>query len=346
MQPPTHPNCRGFTLIELLVVIAVIALLISLLLPALGTARLSAQRAVSRSNMSGLLKVVAQYGTEYRDSLINPFSADNHQTFLGYAPLVEWFVVFRPKYEQRGGTLVGEIYNAPPGRCSEMFSLFWASQVTAFISNDDYANAIMRAPYDRTLITRAAAQVARPHNSSWGLEFEPFDTSYLYSPTSWLAPERYRDAAMTPVNATRLHGQKYLRRNRADEITFPAAKSILFERFDGTRRARNGDVPVQFNAPEGRTLVATADGSVSEVNMSRLTELAGSTDPAVSGTFRPSGLFDISKQAMEAWDESSTQTAPLSSDPWQNGNGFSNGGPYPQFFWATRNGIRGRDLNR
>ena len=37
--------------------------------------------------------------------------------------------------------------------------------------------------------------------------------------------------------------------------------------------------------------------------------------------------------------------APLSEDPWQNGNGYTNGGPYPQFFWGTRNGIRGRDLD-
>jgi prepilin-type N-terminal cleavage/methylation domain-containing protein len=345
MAPFTPRPPRAFTLIELLVVIAVIALLISLLLPALGAARLAAQRAVSRSNMSGLAKVVAQYGADYKEALVNPFSLKNPEQFAGYSPIIEWFVVLRPKYEQAGGTLVGEIYDSPSGRCSEMFALFWASQITAYISHEDYANAVIRSPYDRTLNRRTADQIARPH-SGFGLEFEPIDTSYLYSPTCWLAPERYRDPAMTPVNATRLHGQRYLRRNRADEIAFPSAKSILFERFDGTRRARAGNFPVQFNAPEGRTLVATADCSVTEADMSKLTVLAGSSDPEVSGAFRPSGLFDISKAAFARWDETSTQSAPLSADPWQNGSGFTNGGPYPQFFWATRNGIRGRDLNR
>ncbi len=62
----------GFTLIELLVVISIIALLIGILLPALGQARVSARKAVTMANLRSVGQTAIGYGADY-DNLIPTF---------------------------------------------------------------------------------------------------------------------------------------------------------------------------------------------------------------------------------------------------------------------------------
>jgi prepilin-type N-terminal cleavage/methylation domain-containing protein/prepilin-type processing-associated H-X9-DG protein len=60
-------NRQAFTLIELLVVISIIALLIALLLPALGNAREAGKKAQCNSNLHGLFIAEAAYMAENRE---------------------------------------------------------------------------------------------------------------------------------------------------------------------------------------------------------------------------------------------------------------------------------------
>src|SRR5271170_6522820 len=120
---PAAPE--GFTLIELLVVIAIIALLIGILLPALGSARTAAQRVVSRANLASMGRVVYGYGAENRDAFINPFDINNLKLYPGYSDnisLLNWWCLVRPGYSQRSGVLPGQNFIEPAGRTSELFA--------------------------------------------------------------------------------------------------------------------------------------------------------------------------------------------------------------------------------
>lgn len=65
-----RPGLRGFTLIELLIVIAVIALLIGLLLPALGKAREAGRSVREQSNIRSVNQAFTQYTLDFQDEVL------------------------------------------------------------------------------------------------------------------------------------------------------------------------------------------------------------------------------------------------------------------------------------
>ncbi|MGC8553401.1 MAG: type II secretion system protein [Phycisphaerae bacterium] len=72
----------GFTLVELLVVISIIAILIALLLPALGKARDFAEQTVCASNLRQIGTGIQAYADEYQDAIL-PASYTDGNTYAG-----------------------------------------------------------------------------------------------------------------------------------------------------------------------------------------------------------------------------------------------------------------------
>ena len=127
----------GFTLVELLVVIGIIAILISLLLPALRRAREAAQKASCLSNLHQIGVFLQQYQNQFRGKL--PIYTYGGTAYLSY-------ILYYPSFADYGGLgLLGpaNILPKPGAQGGRVF--YCPSAQTIYTANDfnfvDPANA-------------------------------------------------------------------------------------------------------------------------------------------------------------------------------------------------------------
>ena len=347
---------KGFTLIELLVVIAIIAILMGILLPALSSAQSSARRIKSQANLRSMAQIHEVYVGEYRDSLINPFQIkkflQRQNTGGGGPGAGGWGVV-----NKVGGNAPIEF---PLGSgtnkwYTEMYAFHWYSVIGGWLSQGNYASDVQFSPSDRVIINRMDLLQDDPP-PGWTLDRGYWDGSYVLSPTCWFAPERYRDDGLpaAPRNNPIVAKAK---RNKMSNITYTSQKVLMWERFDWTKKTRTasfrdpnigGGTPIifgkenaspQWNNPEAEPSVATADGSVTRVKIAQIYSDMQDENDRVARSFTPTDVWNPPFRELD-------QMYSMGEDDFEIGDQRSGMGQYPAFFWATRDGIRGRDFSQ
>jgi len=338
---------RGFTLIELLVVIAIIALLLGILIPTLGKARQSAQAVKSKANLRSLGQIQFLYAGDFKDSYINPFNTT--YTSGGGPQTLGWAVA-------RKQGLGGLYHFTGPGQWySEMYAFHWYSLVGGWLNEGDYASEVQFAPSDKVIITRFADFLNE--NPDFNLNTGIWDCSYVLSPTLWFSPKRYQEN--TRPNAYRSSGPLSLaKRNKVSDTTYPSGKVIMWERFDWSQKSRRPTVPnpfdptapditfdeevgnPQWNNSEAEPNTMTADGSVITTKIADIRELGASENPRTARSFIPTDVWNMPPSLLSNYG--------MEADGWEVGTAVDDFGQglYPAYFWATRDGIKGRDIAR
>ncbi len=219
----------GFTLIELLVVVAIIALLIGILLPALGKARDSARRTRSLANMKSHGQILAVYANENQGKVIFGFTARGPDDFL-YSVRPAWggdsgtYSMVRDAYAYHWGPLAREYYA------------------------DQKESDVFVAPNDAETLATVEDQIDQGNVNHW-----VNDISYWYSPTMFYNPLRfYNREGGASGDAER----GMLRRNNFDDIQYPSQKITILEKQDF-----GSNLKLLFSHPDAAVAMVAADGS-------------------------------------------------------------------------------------
>ncbi len=269
MDSPRKRKRLGFTLIELLVVIAIIALLIGILLPALGKARRVARLAICGSNLKQVGVAVNSYAADYEDKIASyswqggPTNYTTEYSDLRDPPddvtacMYQLTEIIRKKTGDDTFPKLDD--RAPQRRFSHAVIIdYMADKIpeeTAACPEDRLLQQWQRDPDDYPDLNEQGGE-------TYSMMF-PYISSYQFVPASW-APDKKIGSRQTvqqyagnhdlfSFNPSARYGERQLR-----EVDFPASKVQMFDFYD-----RHGGSKEQFYAyPDAKTDLLFFDGSV------------------------------------------------------------------------------------
>ncbi len=123
---------EGFTLIELLVVISIIAVLMSILMPALGKVREQAKSTICRSRLRSLIQAVSTY-----ESTIGKLPMNGYVTVDGKSVDMRWFSLVAPYVNRQDNNSDASAKNKNTASAYELFKCPTQDYLTKLFQNWD-----------------------------------------------------------------------------------------------------------------------------------------------------------------------------------------------------------------